>query len=236
MRFTLETKRRLNIVLAILSTSVFSLAACAQSQLDEANPCGPLSENHYGPFDYRTATNNQKALVENAHFRQKTYTALQGITGSAGGDINYTLRAFPNHYRALDAMRRLAEKERQDQPSGAMYTIECYYERAIRFRSDDLIVRMLYADFLIRRTRPENARAQLDFVASQAGENPQTHFNVGLLFTDLKIWDRALEQAHTAISLGYMRPDLKDRLQAVGRWVEPPPNVPHHSTPAASAP
>jgi hypothetical protein len=225
--------------------SLAALALCASSalQAQEENPCGPLSQGHYGPFDYRSAHESQRSIVENAHFRPETYSRLQGITGPAGGDINYTLRAFPNHPKALDAMMRLGEKEKTTQPRNAMYTVECYFERAIRFRNDDLIVRMLYANFLLRqKDRTAEAVKQLEFVTAHAADNPFTHFNAGLLLADAKAWPQALVQAHRALELGFPRTALKERLQAAGQWREPEPvkaaenAAAETAAPAASAP
>ena len=86
---------------------------------------------------------------------------------------------------------------------------------------DDGIVKMLFAGYLIKNSRLDEAARQLDDTLKLAGDNPFTHFNVGLVYLDMKNYDRALVQAHRAIELGLMRPELKDRLVAAGKWVEP---------------
>jgi hypothetical protein len=213
-------KTSLRSLILVLALFVATVPSYAQ---EDGGPCGPLSAGHYGPFDYRTAHQTQRSIVENAHFRPETFSKLQGITGQPGGDINYTLRAFPNHHRALDAMMRLAEREGRDPPARAMYTVECYFERAIRFRRDDLVVRMQYANYLLRKKRPNEAVAQLDFVTRMASDNPMTHFNAGLLYADAQVWDKALAQAHRAAALGFPRQDLQQRLREAGKWAEPAP-------------
>ena len=72
-------------------------------------------------------------------------------------------------------------------------------------------------------------------VAAQAGDNQLTHFNAGLLYFDMKDYDKALVQAHRAMALGMTRPDLRERLKAVGRWKEPEPADAPASAPTAAA-
>jgi tetratricopeptide (TPR) repeat protein len=213
------TIRRGVVVLALLAG--VPAASNAQSALEETNPCGPLSQGHYGPFDYRTASRGQKDIVENAHFRRDTYLNLKGTTGPAGGDINYTLRSFPNHHRALDAMQRLAAFEKADPPRGAMYTVECYYERALRFVPNDQVVRLLYVNFLIKRGRKEEAGKHLEYIVSTTPDQALTQYNAGLLYADMGAWDQALVQAHRALAMGLLKPELKHRLEKENRWIEP---------------
>ncbi len=217
----------LALLLAIAST-------CSHAQQRPA----PIPEgcryihNTYGPFDYRTAHHSQKFIVENRHFTHGIETLARGATTDFGGNIEYTIAVFPNHGRAIKTMERLVELEKSEPAAGAGNTVECYYLRGMAFVPDDLVLRMLYVDFLIKRKRLDDARTSLDFVVSQAADNPLTHFNAGLLYFDLKDYDKALAQAHRAQAMGMTRPDLRDRLTSVGRWKEPEPS----SEPAASQP
>jgi tetratricopeptide (TPR) repeat protein len=197
------------------------LAAAAQAQ-EGGSPCGPLRPpGQYGPLDFRK--NEGLQIVVGAHFLPFVEALVRGNTAATpGGDIDYTLRAIPNHPRALIAMTRLAEKEKRAQPVGARYTVECYYERAIRFTPDDLIVRMLYANFLIANSRNSEALSQLDSVTKNAGDNPFTHYNLGLIYFDAKEYEKSLQHAQIAYALGFQQTLLKDKLQGVGRWAEPP--------------
>ena len=223
---------------ALVALALQPGAAWAQETQDAAG-CGSLENRAYGPYDYRQARPNQRELVEHAHFTPKVEALRSGQTGAPGWDIGYTLRAFPNHPRALLAMQGLVVQENKNPARDAIYTIECYYERALRFQRDDHVVRMLYANFLIGKNQFEDATKQLDYIIEIQADEPFTQFNVGMLFFDMKNYDRALEQAHKAIALGFMRTDLKQRLSAVGRWVEPKPeaaDAPASAASAASAP
>jgi tetratricopeptide (TPR) repeat protein len=191
--------------------------------------CGSLEWN-YGPYDYRTATAHQRKLVESAHFTPEAEQLKESPTGSFGADFKYTLSVFPNHPRALMAMERLVQKEKSNPAAGAKYTIECFYERALRFKPDDHIPRLFYVDFLIRHNQFDEARKHLEYVAATTQDDPFAQFNTGMLYADLKDYDKALAQAHRVFAMGFTRPELRDRLKAVGRWAEP------SSPEAASAP
>ncbi|MEL7448527.1 MAG: hypothetical protein AAFN78_04915, partial [Pseudomonadota bacterium] len=99
-----------------LYVALIAAGLLASAQAGAARPkedCGPL-QNAYGPFDYTNPDHVAKKLdrVERAHF-DKGVENLKGHLTNAGGkaqlkgDIAYTLRAFPNHHRALYAMIRL---------------------------------------------------------------------------------------------------------------------------------
>lgn len=205
------------------------------SQAQESGgACGPLRPpGQFGPFDYRKDV-DKLPVVMNHHFTPPVEALIRGQEGSLGGDIDYTLRAFPNHARALVAMVNLGVKEKTMQPRGANYTVECYFERAIRFASDDAVVRMIYVTFLTTHARAQEAKAQLGAVETLAGDNPFTYYNLGLLYFELKDYDKALAHAHTALQMGVKQTGLQDKLTQVGRWREPAPEA-AASTPAATA-
>jgi tetratricopeptide (TPR) repeat protein len=236
-------KTALTAVLAILVTT---LHCHAQSSIESGEgTCGALA-NAFGPFEYRpdhfkaqpgdTASHADKLrIVEINHFNAGVETQLRGMTGHVGGDLDYTLRAFPNHHRALATLLRLAERSKEQAPGGLPRPLECYFNRASRFAPNDPIVRLLYATFLIRNSRLAEARPQIDYARSLAGNNAFTHYNVGLMYADAGDWDAALAQAHRAAAMGFTRATLKQRLQKAGKWAEPPAAVAAEPVPAAAS-
>jgi tetratricopeptide (TPR) repeat protein len=202
-----------------------------------ADTCGPLG-NGFGPFDYRADHQGSSAspgadlpyaqrrvLIDGAHFTPRVENLIGaqsgGQIGPPGADLDYTLRAFPNHHRALLSVMRYGEKMRSFKPEGLRWVVECYFERAIRFKSDDAIVRILYSTYLTQNNRQPEAVAQLERATALAGDNPFTHFNVGLTYFDMKLYDKALTQAHKAMELGFTRVELQDLLKGVNKWQEP---------------
>jgi hypothetical protein len=196
------------------------------------NACGDLA-NAFGPHDYRKDRGEPLALVEGAHFKAQVESLIRGQTSAhPGQDIDYTLRAFPNHHRALLSTMRLAEREKSTRPRGMNYSVDCYFDRAIRWQPNDLTVRMIFATYLGKQGKAEDAKAQLAYVAARAEDNPFTHYNAGLIYFDVKDYDAALSQAHKAMALGFPKTELRDKLQTVGKWKEPVPAA----AAAASAP
>lgn len=193
----------------------FSVAH-AQSGL-ASQGCGSL-ENAYGPYDYRT-DKDKLGIVEKFHFgpAQESLTATDGL----GGDLDYTLRAFPNHHRALMAMMKLGAKEKRAQANRANYSVECYMIRAETFRPDDAMVKVIYGLFLMQAGRAKDAIAKLEAARELDTRNANVHYNLGLAYADLKQYDKALESAHRAYGAGFPLPGLKNKLKRAGKWREP---------------
>lgn len=204
---------RIALGAALLVTA--ALPAMAQ----QFSLCGQL-QNGYGPFDYRK-DRDKLPIVDNSHFTPEVEMLMRGVSGYIGGDLDYALRAFPNHHRALVAMMRLGEREKTSKPRGANYTVECYFDRATRFVPNDTVVRSLYATFLSKAGRRDDALAQLEQAVQHATDNPFAHYNIGLVYLEMKVYDKALVQAHRAIELGFPRTELADGLRQAGAWKDP---------------
>jgi hypothetical protein len=205
-----------------------------------ASVCGDLA-NHYGPFDYRTSSTELRERIEDFHFTPQVEGLIRGqSTMVLGADLNYTLRVFPNHHRALLSLMRYGKRVKSSQPAGLNFPVECYFERALRFQKDDAVTRMLYATFLAENDRRNDALAELERATKTAGDNAFTQFNAGLIYLDLQEYDKALAQAHKAMALGFPRDDLRDRLTQLGKWQEAekmrPPSMPSAPNPAPSIP
>lgn len=223
------------LVRPLAGALLLALAAGAAAQ-DVINTCGGL-QNGFGPLDYRSASRSDKQLVEGAHFTAPVEALVSGTTARRpGGDIDYTLRAFPNNPRALMAVIRLSELERTDKPSGMRYTVECWLERAVRFQPDDVIVRMIRAGYYGKRNRKADALNDLQVVERIAEpDNPFTQYNLGLSYFELGEHDKALAFAHKAMAMGLQRSDLREMLQRAGRWRDPTPESADGAASAASS-
>lgn len=199
------------------------------------HPCGPL-QNAFGPLDYRTASRSDKQLVEGAHFTPPVEALISGATAHRpGGDIDYTLRVFPNNPRALLAVIRLGEKENTDKPSGMRYSVECWLDRAVRFQPGDVVVRMIRAGYFGKRTRKAEALAELQVVERIAEpDNAFTQYNLGMSYFELGEHERALSFAHKALAMGLPHSDLREMLRRVGHWQEPVPDSAAASASSAS--
>jgi len=103
-------KRYYHLVIVLLACAISNNLAAKEApwvglDLNGINCTG--RGQGYGPFDYRTATEFQRHIVEVRHFTPDM-ELLKG--GKAGGispileipsNLDYTLSALPNHHRAL---------------------------------------------------------------------------------------------------------------------------------------
>ena len=185
--------------------------------------CGSL-ENGYGPHDYRTNADKHD-IVERHHFTADVENLVRGKTGAIGADIAYTLRVFPNHPRALNAMAQLSVREKTTRPAGSEYSVDCWFERGMRFKPDDATVPMVYGLHLYRIGRKADALKRMEEAASLGEDTPNFHYNLGLIYADLGRFDEALSHAHRAYSAGFNLPGLKNRLVRAGKWRDASPPV-----------
>lgn len=219
------------VLAAAAAALCWVLAVAPVSAQSLPSECGSLS-THFGPFDY-TTDKSKRAIVESNHFTSSVENLIKGVTGSLGGELSYTLAAFPNHHRALVAISRYGERLKSEKPGQLAYSISCYFQRALVFRPQDMIVRMLYASHLAKAGRLDEAQAQLDVVRAEETDSPFTHYNLGLLYMEIGRHELALAQAHKAMALGMPRTELKDQLVSKGLWREPDNSA---AAQAASAP
>lgn len=197
--------------------------------------CGVLT-NGYGPFDYRDQGNApQLYLVEMAHFTDDVEQGRRGNTGSVGGDLDYTLRAFPNHARALATMGRLGIHDKSVQLTGAKYPVECYFVRALEFQPDDGIVHAEYATYLQATGRAPAALAELRTAVQLQPQDAAVNYNLGLMYYKSKDYEQANAYGHKAYELGFPLPGLKQLLTTAGHWHDVPPAAKEAAQPDADA-
>jgi len=183
-----------------------------------ADDC-PAYVKHDPGGDYTNPEDRQGlAVVENFHFTQNVERLVRGASGALGADISYTLEHFPNHHRALAAMSRLALRDKNRKPHGARYTIECFFDRALRYRPDDARVHALFGAYLLALGQTDAALEQLEHSARLEPENPTAHYNLGLLYVKKKDYDKARSSAQKAYGMGFPLPGLKNKLTAAGEW------------------
>ena len=114
-------------------------------------------------------------------------------------------------------MIKLGIREKTDKPRRATYTIDCFFDRAIRFQPGDGTVRALYGYYLAKKGDKAGAIRQLEKAQELAGGDANIHYNAGLAYLELKEFDRASEQARLAYDLGHPLPGLREKLKAQGK-------------------
>ena len=152
------------------------------------------------------------------HFTSDVENLRAGATGTIGADLNYTLLMFPNHHRALAAMGKLAQRDKTLKPKGAQFSIECFFDRAIRFKPNDAMVRMVYATYLLQAAQPDRATEQLALAAELQPDDPTINYNLGLLYVKKKDYEQARTHAKKAYEQGFPLPGLRNQLIQAGKW------------------
>jgi tetratricopeptide (TPR) repeat protein len=175
----------------------------------------------YGPFDYTKAKERGNIpIVEEYHFTAEVENHVSGHSGSLAGDLDYTLRAVPNHQRALLSLIRYQLKLNKKLISGSPLEspVECYLQRAIHFSPSDAASLSLYAYYLKEIGQHQQAADHYQKALTIAPNNAKIEYSYSLLLVDLKQYDKALEYAEKAYEHGKPPNGLKNKLIKLGVW------------------
>ena len=200
---------RLATIVALSLTSQF---AFAQQQV-----CGDGMEGLQ--VDYNDP--QDAALLNNInfnHFNENVRTVRGGQTGPLPADLDYALRNSPNHHQALYVMSEYHLRLRAEKVAGETYSMNCWFERAMRFAPKDAVVPMIYGIYLHRKGDHADAEREYKRSIEMTPEFAEAHYNLGLLYFDRKQYQNALTQAREAYRLGYPLPGLRQKLVAAGAW------------------
>jgi Flp pilus assembly protein TadD, contains TPR repeats len=200
----------LGIVLQLSGGVIFA------QTLKTGEDCGSL-DNAFGPFDYYDSRNADELKDVNGNHLHRVITGVQSTTNPtlAINNIDYMLRAFPNHPQVLRLMTEYFLK------GGKSYehrSPECYFDRAVRFAPNDGNVRMLLGVYLLRKGNAQDARVQLEKARELMPESADAAYNLGALDYREKRYQEAKDNAVKAYSLGYPLPALRDNLRKLGYW------------------
>jgi tetratricopeptide (TPR) repeat protein len=205
------------ILLGFILVATFSKSFAA----GDCPPAVPIP-GQFGPFDYNNPDNKGQNLhiVETMHFTPQVEQLIRGQSGYVGGDLDYTLRAFPNHPRALNAMARLALQEKTPTPRGAHFSVECYFNRAMDFVPTDPVPYLLYGNYLAKSSREQEALEKYQQAEKIDPQNANVLYNMGLLYFNMKQYDQSLTYAKKAYAAGFPLPGLRQKLESAGQWKE----------------
>lgn len=229
---TTQSHKHLRLMAALMTAAALATLGLPAQAAGKNEPyCGSLS-NAYGPYDYRKGATElafNLKLVEDFHFTPEVENGVRGTSGTLAGDLDYTLRAFPNHPGALNTVIRVASRDRKTPflPQGKR-PVECYFDRAVRFAPDDPAAHTLYGSFLLSMGREAEALPRYLTAVELDPDNPSTNYNMGLVYFKNKDMAKANQYAQKAYALGFPLPGLKSMLVQAGKWDESaaPPAAP----------
>lgn len=185
--------------------------------------CGDLA-NHFGPFDYINPEHRAEKqgfnleIVEKHHFSHKVESLQGGQTSTAGGDMGYTLRVWPNHHRALLALSKLALKQKTERPDGSSLPMDCWFDRAKRMSPSDGMVYAIYATYLAKRNRRQEAIENAEEAFNLQPDSKNVNYNIAVAYMDVKEYDKAMKHAKKAEELGHPLKGVKNRLRELKVW------------------
>jgi tetratricopeptide (TPR) repeat protein len=180
----------------------------------DLSSCEPLSSFS----EYHDVNDRSSAVVLNTvetnHFVKDVELLVKGQTAPLPLDIDFVLRAFPNHYRALNSMAnwQLKNKLRSLTPDGRPWTADCYFQRAHNFAPKDWRVRIVYAIYLHRAKRLDEAREQYVAAEDLGASTADYYYSRGLLEVDMGDLANARTYADKAYAMGMPLPGLRDKL------------------------
>lgn len=199
------------------------LAAMSGAQAEEdLGLCGNpfVNARGIGPFDYMSASdrNNPRYIptLEKHHFNIDVQTGRRGQSSHILKDLDFILRACPNHHRALYTLINYHLKH--DPMVPFTESASCYIDRASRFRPDDGTVHMLSGIYHARINKLNDAQVAYERALELMPESSELHYNIGLLYMKKKKYTLANEHAVQAYRLGAQLPGLKRQLIRAGAW------------------
>jgi tetratricopeptide (TPR) repeat protein len=185
--------------------------------------CGPpLNVNHWGmPVDYRDPKEEYKRnIVERYHFTPEIENLEKGLNGPLPGDIHYTLIQLVNHHRALQAMANWQLKH-PHKANDEFFPADCYFERALAFTPDDPLLYMIWGNYVFRKKEYDRAVRIYREAERLAPQDPEVQYNLGLLYTELKDYEKAKQYAIRAYAQNYPLPGLRNKLKRAGVSLDP---------------
>lgn len=208
-----------------IASSSLTLALICSS----ANSCDMNLSNGVGPWDYGDPKNHTRnsanpmgnvKRVTNVHLTQSMLNLQRGGTSATiGGDLDYTLRAIPNHPQALllsSRLERLVLMKLAHKYERMAKTAECYFQRAIKLNPRLDSTRIVYGIHLHSQKKYADALKQYQLAFNTGSTSANLHYNMALTLIEMKRFDEAQQHAKKAYRMGFPLMGLKEKLESIG--------------------
>jgi tetratricopeptide (TPR) repeat protein len=202
----------------------------------DGKPCKGGSPDGGKIYDYLYRQNFAPtlSLVEENHFTRGVENLSKGKSSTPMGDIDFVLRIFPNHHRALRSAVEFSLKHKRYPASEHGLPAECYLSRAMKFSPSDPVPPSLLGYYMHRKGKLKQALKANEVAMRLSPSDVMTRYNTGLLLVELKRYDEARAIAEPLYDAGLDLPGLKNKLIRAGAWeqpAEPAAEVPQSSSP-----
>jgi tetratricopeptide (TPR) repeat protein len=117
-------------------------------------------------------------------------------------------------------MVNYAIRSKSPKPEDSRFSVECWFDRAIRYQPEDAQVRVIYGYYLTKSGDKKGALREFKTALEMGQNDANTHYNLGLTLFDMKDYDGAMQHAKAAYDLGFQLPGLKKKLMQAGKWRE----------------
>jgi tetratricopeptide (TPR) repeat protein len=191
-------------VAALLLTAAFSTGAAQE-----------LQNNDYYSINQTERGAELLKSVEKYHMKPAEDEIRQKRYQAAWGDIDFMLRAFPNHPQVLLLMIDLCAKWKSPR---------CTDDLAGRFERAIAVNPRAPNTFVVLGIYQQRNRAYREAISSYERalaldpESVNAHYNLGLAYLDAKNYELANQHAQQAYRLGAQLPGLRAKLTKAGRW------------------
>lgn len=203
---------------------MFSAVAAAAPWVGDnfhGKPCEGF-QGTAGTADYLRRANPRiaasLALTEEHHFNEDVESLRKGITTEPMGDIDFVLRSFPNHHRALFSAMQWRIKNRNFPKTVKWQPAECYYQRAIAFSPHDLTIRTQYAILQYKFKKFNEALETYEELDRLNPHDPLVEYNMALTMLRVGKFKKAAVIAERVYKTGFPLPGLRNKLRKAGHW------------------
>lgn len=218
----MKLKLLLFVMLMTFSAQIWATAAPWVGSTLNDLPCNGGGQA-FGPYDYTLRGSIDPYnlnIVEGAHLTPDVENLIRGRTSTTPEhDLNYTLRAWPNHHRALLSIIRYQLKIKDKLMPGKLETPpECYLQRAIHFSPNDAASYSLFGYYLSKMGQPDRADKMYQKALELNPKSAKSAYSYSLLLIELKRYDEAVKFAKIAYQYGKPPKGLKNKLIKLNLW------------------
>jgi tetratricopeptide (TPR) repeat protein len=204
--------------IAALFMLMSGLNICLAKEFNN-NTCDLDSLSHMANTrnDFNNPAHKEKITrVVSAHFTPEVAALIRGeSTSDLHADIYYTLRSIPNHYSALTSVEKLERRDKLregDLYQTRYYSAACYFKRAIFLHPKDSILFQLLAIHLHKIKDYDAALEAYKQALNLTPGNIEVHYNIGLLYVEMKDYTQGKFHADKAYKAGFPLPGLRNKL------------------------
>ncbi|NOQ64096.1 MAG: hypothetical protein GQ582_06250 [Methyloprofundus sp.] len=169
-----------------------------------------------GPYNYRFELEKLESVKET--YQKGTYS--RGKRGDATDVLDYILLAFPNHQKVLlSAVRyQFTINNGMKKRAPLVSPVECYFQRAMNFDTEDYITVSLYAYYLNQLKLYEKSAQMYRKALTIDPDNVKILYSYSLVLVKQKKYTEALEHAQKVYQTKGVPQGLKKQLIKLGVW------------------